>query len=272
MIAGLEVDITRDAVDWVLLGVSVATALATLGAVAVALFGPAWRERQTRPVVRLHTATALRWERDADPADTEGQDYPPMSLTNARGKAPAQGVEVFVTVGLEAGSGAYLTLAHRENLNFRSPQEGRLGAPVSHVPAGFSREFFFILFGHPQYVFECLHPDSGVELEDSHEQRVGILSLFPARRENARWLTPGAYAVTFWVTGSNFDVVRYDGRFEVTAEERQRGAGRVLTAGFRWLLVPELQRVRGARGRPTHADEDPWTLTGPVWTGPHGDQ
>ena len=59
VIGGFDVNITRDVTDWILVGVSVMTSLATVGAVIVALFGQRWHERRKQPKITI--SVVRRW-------------------------------------------------------------------------------------------------------------------------------------------------------------------------------------------------------------------
>lgn len=269
--AALHVDLVRDTTDWVLVVVSILTAFGTIGAVAVALLGPAWRERQKRPDVRLvfHGAGAadgsLGWSKHVDidqPGDT--QDYPPMWVTNERGKDPAQNVEVFVTVGqCVPGGGVWIGLASRDNLLFNSPVDGHYGSSSTHVPPGFSREVFFLTFGHSASIFEAMYPDGASEPDDPNAELLGIIATFPARRSRAQWIKAGTYAVTFVVTGSNFDAVTYVGQFKIGRETFEGDGRSMVRQTFGWTTEPA-RRTQAAPRRWRRRDRHESTVPSPT--------
>ena len=61
------------------------------------------------------------------------------------------------------------------------------------------------------------------------------------------WFGPGHYAVTFFITGSNFDAVTYVGHFDVGRSERESDGRSIVRVSFRWVERPS--RRSGTAGR-----------------------
>jgi hypothetical protein len=256
-VGALEVELVRDTADWLLVAVAVLTAMGTVGAVAVALLGPMWTERRKRPDVRLvvhglSDRADLGWQKDVDvDRPDETQDYPPVWITNEHGKLPAQDVEVFVSVGLDIGDGdgPWIGMANRDNILFDSPIRGNPTRTQTHVPPGFSREVFFLTFGHPLSIHEGLQDDGAAEPNDPNVERlVGIVCTHPPQRSSAAWFGPGHYAVTFFITGSNFDAVTYVGHFDVGRSERESDGRSIVRVSFRWVERPSRRSGTAGRG------------------------
>lgn len=188
---------------------------------------PRWRRHGPR-VAEGHRRR-LPWRHPGLPADVGHQ--------RAR-KEPARDVEVFATVGELLGDGVWVLHASRDNLLFHSPMGGGYGNARSHVPAGFSREVFFLTFGHPDAVVAGLYDDGGEPPSDPDAERLAILATFPARRSRAMWLKAGTYAVTFFITGSNFDAVTYMGHFKLGRSLFEREGSSMVRQTFRWTSSP----------------------------------
>jgi hypothetical protein len=103
-------------------------AVATVGAVVVALFGPDIREWRKRPKLMV----------TADPVGTfasysrRGMDML-LRVHNEHGRDSAEGVEAFLTMSGETGADLLLGLADSDSLDFHDPRARGRGKPTARA-------------------------------------------------------------------------------------------------------------------------------------------
>lgn len=241
--------------EWANVIVGAGAAAGTIGAVLVALFGPAWREKRRRPSLQLvvedHDVMTLY---DAAAAGREKpDDGPAINVVNATGKDVARDVEVLATVLMpyeEEGEELPIPLVERETLLFNSPSRRSRDEWQTRVPPGFGRRVYFVLLGARAELF---HSFRAVEDVTSREWKdVGqnaALAAYPPTRDNMFWLADGEYIVELEVTGANFDALSYRGRFAIEtdemgelrlADDEAESLERATSVKFTWVESPKL--------------------------------
>jgi hypothetical protein len=255
----VEVEIVRDSGDVIALVVGLITALATAAAVIVALFGPRWAEARRRPRLVLITRRDERRQFSGDMLQSgHPADFPTLLVSNEVGRDSAREVEVFAHVGHRVAPGVHIGVVSRENLVFGDPRVVSTPASVTHVPAGFARELYFLLAGSRREVMRCF---GGVisSYDTVGDTAATALLVHPLSSETLRWVDAGEYSVTFLITGANFNAVRYVAQFRVSEWSDSEGDPVI---GFRWLRGPER-----LLDQPGHRHEDPYRVRGWDWPG-----
>jgi hypothetical protein len=202
--------------DWILVGVAVASAVATVGAVLVALFGPRWWAKRRAPKLTLEVnpdAGLVYPEVPTEP-DSRRTSEDVFLLANAKGRDTAREVEVFVTVS-GVGTDANRVYVQYKTLNFDSPLDGYSGRATATVPAGAERPIYFLCLGDRDAIAGAHYPS---DANDEHSKEAAAsLACYPARADEITWITFGTdYGITLVLSGANFDAVIYEGQFRVT--------------------------------------------------------
>jgi hypothetical protein len=219
-------------------------AVATFCAVVVALFGPAWREKQKRPQLSLSPETDMTTSIDGSSA-LEARIW----IRNALGRDTAEGVEVFVDAqGPHIPGAGTVLVATGESLNFDRPRPDEAGRSTATVPAGHSRPVYFAVWGSATAIATRFDPsmrsrddaairsDAGAALALYGSPR-GLLGSLGSRE--ILWLEKDTtYDVRIVVTGANFDAVAFRGQVRIS-EKHERvdadGPEMVEYLEFSWL-------------------------------------
>lgn len=192
--------------------VSLVGVVVTFGAVMVALFGQRWHASRKRPKLTLRVdQVSSAWPRGSDSSATTMW----MRLVNAAGRDPAHDVEVFVSMAGKVadpevpGGVAFDILAEDEALAFGSPMRGRAEETRATVPAGHSRWLAFADVGEPV----SLARKAKVMAMHVDEERARLCVDSPDE-PLVPWLDFDVdYTVEIVITGSNFDALRFRGKF-----------------------------------------------------------
>jgi hypothetical protein len=215
-------------VAWTDVGILIATTagvIVTGFAVLVALFGPSWRHRRTRPFLSVQ----------ADPpgmgtAVDDGAVVMHLKLHNEASRETARDVEVLVTAYARDGQ-VLRVIAEEENLNFDNPFAEGDGRTTSTVPAGYSRRVSFAVIERSE------QPD------DRGRIHWGFLATVPSRQMRLSTMPDDlAYEAFVVVTGSNFDALTFRGvlKFEDGLEPETPGERPTLpTKSLVWSRGPE---------------------------------
>jgi hypothetical protein len=214
---------THDAYDWLTLSVVAASALATTLAVIVALFGPRWQERRTRPLLRLRADSD--WDGDCRGVAPVHDGYH-IVLSNERGRATARGIEVRIDVFGFMSSAQDLTgpdgddlplpLVEDGRLNFLG-SDGSLGRGTGSVPPGASRRVYLLRVGYAPAIFATwVATRSAARPEGDLSRFCGAWATYPARTDALGWIASGdEYEVILTLMGDNLDAASYAGRLRV---------------------------------------------------------
>jgi len=191
--------------EWTFIATAAAAAVTFL-AVLVALFGPAFQQRWSRPEIAVEPSSPAFQVTVSDrPAVVR------LLIANKRGRDTARDVEVFAYAtrpitettqvqGVTFPPGGSAVVADQANLNFDDPRADRPGRSTASIPSGFAREVNFA----------TVAPMDDV---DSQGRRgAGRLALYPTdRAETAILREETKYSIWITVAGSNFDAVTYLG-------------------------------------------------------------
>ena len=204
----------RDTTDWILVCVAVASAVATVGAVLVALFGPDWRAKNRAPSITLTGEPEFAGSVDLEDELPQIYDGLSVQLLNKRGRHTAHGVEVFITASYYDKMLDFdFHQVTARNLNFDSPLDGHYGRAVATVPSGFVRPIYIASVGVPEMLFDRHYPGSVPLTDLDSGPSFAVWALTPARQDEIQFLTEETeYTVELVITGENFDAVRYLGK------------------------------------------------------------
>jgi hypothetical protein len=273
LLAALDVNVQNDGWSIAVAVATMVAALATLGAVGVALYLPSLQAKRTRPKLTIQTegdswGSGYSPTGDADrPNDVH--DGPVLLISNAPGRETAHHVEVLLTVyeHTEQTEPVSWTMTLRSvtdsPLNF-SENDGTYGTQTINVGPGATRRVYFLRLGDAQSLFATWYPSrdakpptirgDGLELM----QVCGAWATVPARQDNLSYVYSSgsgdgrscSYCVELLVTGDNFDALRYRGRVQATLSRREPSRG----IDVRWL--EPLARTSSLPGR-----DWPWSKT-----------
>jgi hypothetical protein len=217
----IEVQLTRDWVDYATLAATAFAALGTVGAVFWAIFGPAWRQRRRRPVLTLvneNEGGEALYEKD-EPRVFDGAC---LRLQNEPGRETAEGVEVLISVFSELpdigdeGGVMELPLVSDENLNFNG-NDGTAGRSQASVPGGVARRIYIARLGDPQELFYSWQMSPDAEKPTNIDDMCGAWATTPAHQDMIAWLRDGSeYRIELTLAGNNIDAVRYEAKVEVS--------------------------------------------------------
>jgi hypothetical protein len=207
--------------------------LVTLAAVLVALFGPRWQARRLMPSMTITLeAHSMSW------AVKQGDGYRNalgFYLHNETGQDTARDVEVFVSAEGKLDDGSLSIAANGEPLVFHNPLSGEQPRTVSNVPSGFNRQVRWCLVGEPTHLGQSFGRTT-LPLELEYLDAVAAVYVDPSSRNDVAWMLPGVrYAVTFIITGSNFDAVYFDGIFGGKLGTNDHGQ----FAAYEWIEAPK---------------------------------
>jgi hypothetical protein len=247
-VAALDVDVTRDWLDYLI-------AFGPLIAV-VAAFGVAWlphvMERRRRPIVRLQWDASLPRSSFAGPGIAFNQ--PKLEIEAAAGHDGARDVEVFASF---AFGGHESLVPDPMQLPFGSPLA--LVEPPSRVSIapGFRRRVWPMVLGHPVAISQQ-HWETTGRRETLEPMKHPALFTTTAE-SSSHWLNAGeTYDLRLWVTGANFDAIEYTAQFRITAEQLDdfRPGTPVVRLLFEWLKEPARAKRsdRAAAGERTAND------------------
>jgi hypothetical protein len=214
------VDQARDWIDYVTLAAAVFAALGTVGAVLVALFGPAWQSRRSRPALYVKSSPPSMSQSRPRAAHDDNSPATEFSfeLGNAAGRETARDVEIFLSYAR----------AVTEDTAIGGPQRLPLAAGLT-VPPGFQRPATLLLLGNDSVIRRSLGSvDDGRQGVTAHH----TVSFAVTSPWGPQWLDPDSYDITLHITGSNFDALRFDGALEIKRDD-ERDADRVSTS-LRW--------------------------------------
>jgi hypothetical protein len=205
--------------------------LVTLAAVLVALFGPRWQATRLVPrmSVTLETHNISWGVKHGDGY----RDALALYLHNETGQDTARDVEVFVSAEAKLDDGSLSIAADGEPLVFHNPLSGEQPRTVSNVPSGFNRKVRWCLVGEPTHLSQTFGRTT-LPLEVNQLDAIAAVYVDPSSRDDVGWMLPGLnYAVTFIVTGSNFDAVYFDGIFggKLDADGQY--------ASYEWIEAPK---------------------------------
>lgn len=210
--------------------------VATLAAVLVALFGPRYHARRSRPMLSLVAhppgmGLAVEFDDSAEAMQ--------LLLRNRPGQDTARDVEIFASVSAEREDGASTEIVvEYEPLVFENPLGSNGSRTSGTVPAGFSRPVWFALVGQRQAVARAFTVDAAPE--QAHDVGAAV-TIDPYVRSWMPWLEPQVnYDVKLVVTGSNFDAVTLGGRLrgEFGQEPVDDSGATVKVIVFEWTEEP----------------------------------
>jgi hypothetical protein len=203
----------------------------TLIAVLVALFGPRWQTKRSRPNLRIEAQPPGV----GVPYDLDSVVGLQLLLRNDVGRDTAREVEVFASVVSHDDPDCVEdVVVEYESLVFENPVGGNTTPTSATVPAGFARPVWFALIGTRKaasagFVFD---------VDDREASDLGAaITIDPYARHGMPWLrTDRNYEAKLVVTGSNFDALTFAGtlRGAIRPEPIVDGGPLVDVVEFRW--------------------------------------
>jgi hypothetical protein len=196
--------------------VTLAGAIVTTLAVAVALFGPRLQQRWRRPELTIMPNPPGM----GIPLGSGAGELLQLRLSNRRGRETAYEVEVFVSSSAQGPTALHI-FADEDNLNFDNPWAGSGGRTTSSVPSGYSRSV------------------SAAIIEDTKDGPLAYLATVPARHMRTGSLlqdVPNVVYIT--VAGSNFDAITYRGVLSVVDQTESFDEGPRTVRMLSWTTAP----------------------------------
>lgn len=195
--AASDVIIQQGSDTWTKLGT-----LATLAAVLVALFGPLLLDRLRRPRLKVTVASSLVSALATATHDRGGRLT--VNVTN-QGRRQANDVQVFLTaespMEVPGMAGAFRIEAFQSPVPFFHREGGRWSYQYSvPIPQGFARPLHLLV-----------EDETGPRLTSAAEHD-------PATPLPDAVLMDGDYRIVLDIAGSNFKVIRLEGRLRIEGE------------------------------------------------------
>jgi hypothetical protein len=225
----------HDTFDYIGLGAALLVGSATLAAAGVALFGPRWERRHREPRLSVtvdggDVGGSIDHERHVDVV-TE------LRIDNARGRARADDVEVYIDASWEFEPSAALPLAEQEPLPYGDPRTTPAPPTSQSVAAGFSRWVPLVLAGDPTLLAE----ECGLPVDRVPRTSIGALAIARLANFPAWLLVDQEYTISITVTGGNLDALHYAGKLVLEEADFDGGEEIMHTTEVRW--TEPLRRV-----------------------------